>query len=162
MTPIPNTLASDRDAGDDDPGINARSEAPSPSAPGSEARLVILVIEDEAAQRIALCERLRMDGYESLWARDPAEAREALAKDAPRIDIIIGDLKLTRSDHAALVREIRGSARYAALPIIITSGATSHAAYEAAQRAGINEYIDKPFSHALLLQLIVRWTGARS
>jgi CheY-like chemotaxis protein len=65
-------------------------------------------------------------------------------------------------DHAALVRDIRSGARYATLPIIITSGDISHKARAAAKRAGVNEYLNKPYSFTLLLQLIARWTGAKS
>lgn len=173
MTPIPEALAGDTAPGNnrDDPNSGderdervergAQDTATQDSVAHTGARRRILVVEDNGYSGPTLCERLRRAGYDAIWAYDVTEAQAALSENQPRVDLLVGDLNLMDSDHATLVREIRGHPVYSGLPIIVISADDQPAKRELARLAGVKEYLAKPFALESLLEAFARWIGAK-
>src|SRR3954471_5061188 len=110
----------------------------------------LLLVEDEAALREALAERLAEHGFEVQQADSGERAIERLAEFA--FDIVVTDLRLpgldgTRVLEAALLRypEIIG--------IIVTGYGTVKDAVEAIKR-GAADFITKPFQFDALLHVL--------
>jgi CheY-like chemotaxis protein len=117
--------------------------APAPQAePGLEA-IHVLVVDDNATNRVvaqALCEML---GFTSEAAEDGVEAVEAVA--AGRFDVILMDIRMPRMDGVEATREIRklpGRAR--ATPIIALTATVDPDDAQAYRAAGMSGVLEKP------------------
>ncbi|MBK9170959.1 MAG: sigma-54-dependent Fis family transcriptional regulator [Bryobacterales bacterium] len=98
----------------------------------------VLVVDDEAAARYAMC-RVFSSGSRVLEAASVAEARERIASGMP--DLILLDYTLPDGDGMALLREI-GAGGPAV--IMITAHGSERLAVEA-MKAGAYDYLAKPF-----------------
>jgi DNA-binding response OmpR family regulator len=80
-----------------------------------------LVVEDNAALRKGLSIRLRVNGYEVLFAEDAISATAALMTERP--DLIL-DLGLPRGDVDVMER-LRKSHHLAHIPVVVLTGPRS-------------------------------------
>lgn len=112
----------------------------------TEARheATILHVEDTYAN-IRLVETIvaGMSGIDLVSATSGAEGiREARAR-IP--DLVLLDLNLTDMSGLEVVRELRSDTSTSHIPIIVLSADATPARVAAARRAGVNEYLTKPF-----------------
>ncbi len=110
----------------------------------------VLVVEDEKKMREGLRELLAEEGYGVDTAEDGLEAVEKVR--AKRFDVVVSDLKMPRIDGMELLHIIRDTNKNIAF-IIITGYGTIESAKEAI-RLGAFDYINKPFSHNILIDAI--------
>jgi two-component system KDP operon response regulator KdpE len=82
----------------------------------------LLVVEDNAALRKGLSIRLRVNGYEVLFAEDAISATAALMTERP--DLMILDLGLPRGDVDVMER-LRKSDHLAHIPVVVLTGPRS-------------------------------------
>jgi two-component system, OmpR family, KDP operon response regulator KdpE len=101
----------------------------------------ILLVEDDAATRIAVARNLEAHGFRVASADDVAAALRAW--DAERPDLILLDLGLPDLDGSAVVRHVR---RDATTPILVLSARTDERIKVATLEAGADDYVTKPFS----------------
>ncbi len=123
----------------------------------SEARLRILVVDDEPAIRRFLLNSLTGHGYEVLEAATGMAALDMAALHKP--DLIILDLGLPDMEGAEVTRRLR---EWTQLPIIILSVREHETDKIIALDAGADDYLTKPFSMGELLARIraaMRRTG---
>ncbi len=114
----------------------------------SEVR--ILVVEDDADQRLLVANILRSQRYLVAEAESLAEAREALG--GSPVDLVLSDWKLPDGDGHTLLEEVRGAWPETAF-IMVTAYGTIARAVDAIH-AGADDYLAKPFERqALLLAL---------
>ena len=91
----------------------------------SEARYV-LVVEDDADLRETLQEVLEYAGFENVCVEDGAQGLRTVAeRGAPRL--IFLDLVMPVMDGWTFLSALRADARYAAVPVIVTTSAPSRA-----------------------------------
>jgi two-component system sensor histidine kinase/response regulator len=112
----------------------------------------LLIVDDEAAQRAALCDILGTEGYVT---RGFASGREALAalRDEP-FDALLTDLMMPEIDGIMLLRTCREQDPDLAC-IVMTGHATVATAVEAL-KAGAVDYVMKPFNVTQLLAVLTR------
>ncbi len=123
----------------------------------------ILIVEDDPAILIGLREKLAIEGYDTVSAKDGEAAQRALDEAAP--DLVILDLMLPKIDGLTLLRWLRQRDRE--LPVLILSAKGAEADKVAGLRTGADDYLAKPFG---LDELIARveallrrtWHGAES
>jgi DNA-binding response OmpR family regulator len=96
--------------------------AADPSPKGALAR--ILLVEDDAPSRAAMCELLGEEGYEATGAATGAAALRALRSSAHPFDLVVTDLGLPDLSGAELVQRIRESAP--TVSVIVVSGKSVH------------------------------------
>jgi CheY-like chemotaxis protein len=72
-----------------------------------DTRAQILVVDDEAAERITLGEVLRLEGYQVTLAASGEEALTLARKQSPPFDIAILDLRLPGIDGLQVLEGIR-------------------------------------------------------
>ncbi|MBC8447304.1 MAG: response regulator [Chloroflexi bacterium] len=85
----------------------------------------ILVVDDDPDIRVMLSTVLEAEDYGVITAKDGVECLEMVQEMQP--DLLILDLLMPRKDGFAVVRELRASARYADLPILILTAVPEEA-----------------------------------
>ncbi|HEX2661804.1 MAG TPA: response regulator transcription factor [Candidatus Acidoferrum sp.] len=110
----------------------------------------ILLVEDEAALRATLGDRLRGEGYAVDTAVDGLEAVEKAAN-VP-YDLVILDLMLPSKSGFEVCRDIRQAGM--ATPILILTARDQTADKVAGLKLGADDYVTKPFEVAELIARI--------
>ncbi len=80
----------------------------------------ILIVEDEDRLREALHELLRSSGYEAISAEDGLDALDWLSR-LP-VDLIVTDLLMPSMGGHELIKRVRQTKEWAAIPIMLLSG----------------------------------------
>lgn len=117
----------------------------------------ILVVEDDAALREALCDTLQQAGYGVAAAADGRAALELLgdSQRGPGIGMIVSDVQMNRMDGHTLLKQLRQ--QRPDLPVLLmTAYGTIKNAVEA-MRDGAVDYLVKPFEAEALLQRVTRF-----
>lgn len=111
----------------------------------------ILLVDDSLTIRnIQKC-TLKTLGYEDVSeASDGVEALRMMAESKP--DLLLVDWKMPNMDGITLIRKVRETDR--ALPIIMCTTEAEKARVLEAVRAGVNNYVVKPFTAQTLAEKI--------
>ncbi|MBN8439123.1 MAG: sigma-54-dependent Fis family transcriptional regulator [Candidatus Accumulibacter sp.] len=113
----------------------------------------ILIVEDDAALREAVCDTLELAGQAVVSAGGGEEALQLLAKRA--VSLVVSDVRMLPIDGIALLKEIRS--RFPQLPVVLmTAFADVDRAVEA-MRAGACDFLLKPFEPKALLEHVLRY-----
>jgi CheY-like chemotaxis protein len=112
------------------------------------ARYSILIVDDEANQRLMLEQALRALAYDWVIATAASgeEALDALALCAP--DLIITDYNMPTMNGLELIARVRE--RQISSRIILITAYSSPELYAAVQRLGVDHYLTKPVPLKLL------------
>ena len=119
----------------------------------------ILVVDDESIVRNFIVYLLKSDGYQVLAASDGLEALEKIDRHRP--DLVITDLAMPLCDGVDLIRTVRRTPQYRALPIILISGSDPGYLLNAID-VGANHALRKPVPPTLLLRCVETWVGETS
>ncbi len=139
--------------------------AVAPVAPAAEAALApacIVVVDDNAANRILIEKFLANEPMTLIHAPDGVGAVEAWADWAP--DLILMDVSMPRMDGLEATRRIRASERaegLARVPIIALTAKAMSDDREKCLEAGMDDYVAKPIRKAELKSKITEWTRSR-
>ena len=110
----------------------------------------VMVVEDDAALREALCATLDLAGYRSLPAADGMAALSLLERERPAL--VVSDVQMQPMDGTALLHALRR--RRPDLPVVLmTAFGTIRSAVQAV-RDGAVEYLAKPFEPSALVGLV--------
>lgn len=113
----------------------------------------ILIIDDSESIREAISLALSGAGYAVEKACDGKEGIDKLNASA-KVDLIITDLNMPNMDGIGVVQEVRKSATYRYLPILILTTESQNEKRMEARKAGATGWIIKPFSSDKLVQVI--------
>ena len=111
----------------------------------------ILIADDEERIVRLVSDFLCNSGYETLCAFDGKEALDIFKAKKDNISLAIIDIMMPELDGWALTREIRKSSD---LPIIMLSARAEEFDLLTGFDAGIDEYVTKPFSPAVLVKRV--------
>lgn len=115
--------------------------------------LPILVVEDDANLREAVCDTLELAGQSVVSAGGGEEALAVLSANA--VALVVSDVRMMPMDGIALLKEIRS--RYPHLPVVLmTAFAEVDRAVEA-MRSGACDFLLKPFEPKALLEHVTRY-----
>ncbi len=106
----------------------------------------MLIVDDSAAIRSILSCELRSQGLKVLQAGDGLEAFAILQKRASEIDVVITDYLMPLCDGAELCRKIRLELGLKDLPVICLTGTDGRSNVIEMFKAGVSDYLTKPFS----------------
>ncbi|HKY92651.1 MAG TPA: response regulator [Nevskiaceae bacterium] len=116
--------------------------------PPSADRPIVLVVDDQA-MNLAICEAILSDRYEIECAGSGAQALEKVAARAP--DLIMLDVMMPEMDGYEVCRRLKADPSTARIPVIFLTG--KHEIEDEIQgfALGCVDYIGKPFNAALVL-----------
>ncbi len=117
-----------------------------------QAAGAVLVVEDDAPLREALCDTLRSAGHRALAAGSGKEALVALA--AQDVGLVVSDVQMEGLDGHGLLREVRS--RWPAVPVVLVTAYGSVGRAVEAMREGASDYLLKPFEADALLEVVGR------
>ena len=115
----------------------------------------VLVVEDDAGLREALCDTLELSGIATLRAADGAAALDLLSRQDIRV--VVSDVQMARVDGLRLLQKIKST--QPTLPVLImTAYGTIQEAVEA-MRVGAADYLVKPFEAEVLVSKVTGLLG---
>lgn len=115
--------------------------------------LPILVVEDDANLREAICDTLELSGRKFVAVGGGAEALEALERQS--VSIVLSDVRMMPMDGIALLKAIR--ATYPCLPVVLMTAYAEVGRAVEAMRAGACDFLLKPFEPEALLAQIEKY-----
>ena len=107
---------------------------------------VILVVEDDAELRDALCDTLQLAGYATETADNGLAALEILQRKS--VQMVITDIQMPGMDGHTLLKQIKQ--QWATLPVMLMTAYGSIEMAVAAMRDGAVDYLTKPFEAEVL------------
>ncbi len=119
----------------------------------------ILIVENEASNRILIERVLSTRGYRCISATNGQEALDVL--DREQVDLILTDLSMPVLDGYRTTQLIRARPHLANVPIVAVTAYALSDEGEAAKRIGCTEYLTKPFKPRQLLELVARLLPVR-
>ncbi|NTV09357.1 MAG: response regulator, partial [Zoogloea sp.] len=117
--------------------------------------LNILVVEDDAHLRDAVCLTLELAGHQVTGVGDGQAALAALDREA--FNLVVSDLKMQPMDGLQLLAEIRG--RLPQLPVMLMTAFGDVEKAVSAMRGGACDFLPKPFEPETLLAHVRRYAA---
>ena len=105
---------------------------------------MILIVEDNEANRLLAGAVLEREGYRVEMAGNAEEALQKLANGAP--DLILMDVQMPGMDGLTLTRRLKGDARTADIPVVALTALAMMGDRERTLEAGCSGYISKPIN----------------
>jgi DNA-binding response OmpR family regulator len=102
----------------------------------------ILVVEDDADQRLAISVRLKANKYAPVFAGDGIAALAAAQREHP--DLMVLDLGLPGGDGFLVLERMRVIPRLAGIPIIVLTARDPVAARDRSLNLGAAAFFEKP------------------
>jgi len=118
-----------------------------------------LVVDDSLSVRRAIASLLEDQGYEVVLARDGLEAVKSL--EAARPDVLLTDLEMPNMNGLELAAHVRSRPELADLTVIMITSRSMDKHRRQAMSAGVNVYLNKPYSDHELLQHVASAVTAR-
>ncbi len=116
----------------------------------------VLVVEDDKDSRDFLATFLKISGYVVSTANDGLEALKKVESDCP--DMIISDISMPNLDGIEMVKILRESPEFKAVPVLMLSAYGSGNLINAIN-AGANQAMRKPVNPDSLLKNVRDWVG---
>jgi two-component system chemotaxis response regulator CheY len=121
--------------------------------------LKLLVVDDSSTMRRIIKNTLARLGYKDiLEGGDGLEGWAAMDAN-PDIEMLITDWNMPEMNGLELVKKVRADARFKDLPIIMVTTEGGKAEVITALKAGVNNYIVKPFTPQVLKEKLAAVMG---
>jgi len=138
--------------------LRVAAEARSQAQPVRRSRA--LVVDDTHSVRRAIATLLEDQGYDVSVARDGIEAVKAM--EAARPDVLLTDLEMPNMNGLELAAHVRSRPELASLTVIMITSRSLDKHRRQAMSAGVNVYLNKPFSDHELLQHVAEAVTGRA
>ncbi len=130
-------------------GIERIMSLPAPAPAPDEAPATVLVVDDEAWNRMLAEAILEDDGYRILLAEDGEEALEKIAVERP--DAILLDVMMPRLDGFEVCRRLKSSRRTFFVPVMMLTALADAESKIKGLEAGADDFLCKPINRIELL-----------
>jgi signal transduction histidine kinase/DNA-binding response OmpR family regulator/ligand-binding sensor domain-containing protein len=131
-----------------DTALLPTASSPLPPPTALNGKQTVLVVEDNVAMQVLLCDILQAH-YRCLRAENGVAALEILQQQP--VDCCITDLMMPQMDGFELVDALKKNSRWQSVPVIVLTARANETDKLQALRMGIDDYLYKPFSPAELL-----------
>ena len=108
----------------------------------------VLVVDDDALNRILLTELLEVDGYRATTATDGAQALNAL--DAQPFDAVLLDVVMPGVDGIRVLETIKSDPDLCDVPVLMISSLEKTEAIVHCLKSGAEDFVSKPFDPQVL------------
>lgn len=110
----------------------------------------VLVVDDSISARRSMASFVTDMGYSVVEGHDGIDAQERL--DENNIVLVITDLEMPRMNGVELTRYMRARDEYKDIPVIMVTSRSTQKHRDLASKAGVQEYVTKPFSEDVLAE----------
>jgi len=121
----------------------------------------VLIVDDSEINREVAKRILTIDGASTFMADDGKAAIDWLQNNPSAVDIVLMDVQMPIMDGYEATRKLRTIPEIAHLPVIALSAGAFKAQQEAAQEAGMNAFVAKPFNVDQLITAIQELTDCQ-
>lgn len=119
---------------------------------------VILVVEDDAEQRVLYARLLESAGYSVVEATDSPSALEQVHRLRP--DLVLMDVTLPGPSGWNATRQIKSHPDTHRVPVLVVTGLVGQSDRDASYASGSDGYLEKPIQPRLLLEEVARILAA--
>src|SRR5262249_47867979 len=138
--------------------LGGRAPAARAAAPAAAARRRVLVVDDSVTTRALEKSILEAAGHEGLAAPGGAPARRGLQ--GRGADVVVSDVEMPRMDGFELTAAVRGSKRFAELPVVLVTARETEQDRARGAAVGADAYLGKSaFDQADLLKVLGQLIG---
>ena len=113
---------------------------------------LVMVVDDSVPVRKVTTRFLEREGFESLAAKDGADAMNKLQDIVP--DLMLLDIEMPNMDGFEVLSKLRLNERLQHIPVIMITSRTGTKHRERALSLGANRYLGKPYQESVLMQTI--------
>lgn len=117
----------------------------------------VMVVDDSVTVRKVTTRFLEREGYLVITAKDGVDALKILQDHTP--DLMLLDIEMPRMDGFEVAKNIRTTARWKHIPIVMITSRTGDKHREHALSIGVNEYLGKPYQEDVLAGIVGRILG---
>ena len=110
----------------------------------------LLVVDDSSTMRRIIKNTLQRLGYEDILEAEHGVEAWGLLDSVEGINVLITDWNMPEMNGLDLVKKVRSDERYKDIPIIMVTTEGGKAEVITALKAGVNNYIVKPFTPQVL------------
>lgn len=115
--------------------------------------LKILAVDDSPTMRRIIINTLKRAGYDQII--EACDGKDALAKlKVDKVDLVITDWNMPEMDGLTFVTTLRSSEEHKSLPVLMITTRSVKDDIVIALKAGVNNYIVKPFTPDTLKEKI--------
>jgi len=109
----------------------------------------ILIVDDDRATSTLLRTLFQIEGYDGVICPRPEDVLHTISVEQP--DLILMDVHLADIDAIDILKAIRASDQFGAVPVVMTSGMD---VAERCEAAGASAFLLKPFKPSDLMEAI--------
>ena len=125
------------------------------------AALKVLIVDDQFSVRQMTRMTLEQIGIRNVYESE--NGKDAMNKASVQpLDLIISDYNMPEMDGLGLLRSVRGHQAVRKVPFILLTGRGDRELVVKAAQAGVNNYLIKPFTAAILREKIEQVIGKLS
>lgn len=117
-----------------------------------QSRPLALIVDDSLSTRRSLVEFVTELGLDVVTARDGFEAIDRLQERTP--SLVLVDMEMPRMNGLEFTAHLRAQEALKEIPVIMITSRNTEKHRELAHTAGVNRYLNKPFSEVELLNSI--------
>ncbi|MDD3466060.1 MAG: response regulator [Campylobacterales bacterium] len=110
----------------------------------------ILVVDDSSTMRRIIKNTLNHLGYKDLLEAEDGQFAWDIMTQTPDIGVLITDWNMPNMNGLELVKKVRAEQKYIDMPIIMVTTEGGKTEVITALKAGVNNYIVKPFTPQVL------------
>jgi two-component system chemotaxis response regulator CheY len=115
----------------------------------------ILIVDDMMTMRKLVTKSCKEIGFEDFTeASDGREAWAAIQEANPAFGLIISDWNMPNATGLDLLKRVRGDGRFGKTPFILLTAEAEESQIIEAAKAGVSQYLVKPFTTELLRERI--------
>lgn len=122
------------------------------------ARPLVLIVDDDEFQHKILKQMLRDEDMDFVFASSGVEALAGLRKHRP--DLILLDYEMPQFNGVEVLRRLKSSKKFGSIPIVMVTGISDREVVGEAVKAGVADFVVKPFERDVVISKIRRFLGA--
>lgn len=115
----------------------------------------VLVVEDDSDLREALCDTLKLAGYQVESAWDGRSALEIVNQRKDDLGLIVSDIQMTPMDGVSLLKRVRRVC--SDIPVLLMTAYGTIEQAVSTLREGASDYMVKPFEAKVLVNMVSRY-----